>query len=62
VYAQLAPGAMSGAAAAAIKLDKQKAHQAAIVSCEAMWDRGTHMTKTEWSHRMQDRLRQLELN
>jgi hypothetical protein len=28
---------------------KQKAYDAAIADCEAMWDRGTHMTRKEWS-------------
>jgi hypothetical protein len=38
--------------------------EAAIADCERMWDRGTHMTKKEWSHtcrRVQNRIRQFEL-
>jgi hypothetical protein len=66
VHAHPAPSAaVSCATAAAVELDKQKkAHEAAIANCVAMWDRATHMTKTEWSRtcrRVQDRLRQLEL-
>jgi len=43
---------------------KQSAHEVAIGDCEQMWDRGTHMTKRDWSQtcrRVQDRLQQLEL-
>jgi hypothetical protein len=43
---------------------KQKYHAAAIADCEAMWDRGTHMIRKEWSRayrRVQERLKQLEL-
>ncbi len=65
VHAHPAPSAaMSSATAAALELGKKKAHEAAIASCEAMWDRATHMTRAEWSRtcrRVQDRLRQLEL-
>jgi hypothetical protein len=65
VQAHPAPSvAMSGATAASVELEKQKAHAAGIANCEAMWDRTTHMTKTEWSRtcrRVQNRLRQLEL-
>ena len=61
--AQPAPGALaSDATAAAVEERKRKAHAAAIADCEAMWDRGTHMTRTEWSRacrRVQDRLWQL---
>jgi hypothetical protein len=56
--------ATSGATVASAELDKQKADAAAIANCEAMWDLGTHMTKSEWSRtcrRVQNRLRQLEL-
>lgn len=44
---------------------QRKADDAAVVDCEAMWDRGTHMTRQEWSRtcrRMQDRLRPLQGN
>ena len=40
------------------------ARDAAVADCEGMWDRGTHMTRQEWSRtcrRVQDRLRLLEL-
>jgi hypothetical protein len=43
---------------------KQTAHETAITDCEGMWDRGTHMTKRDWSQtcrRVQNRLQQLEL-
>jgi hypothetical protein len=64
LQAQPAPSEkLPGAAAASVESDKQKAHRAAIANCEAIWDRGTHMTKTEWSRtcrRVQNRLRQLE--
>ena len=43
---------------------KQSVHEAAVADCEGMWDRGTHMTKKEWSHtcrRVQNRLRQIEV-
>jgi hypothetical protein len=64
LQAQPTPGEkLPSAAAASVESDKQKAHTAAIANCEAMWDRGTHMTKTEWSRtcrRVQNRLRQLE--
>jgi hypothetical protein len=43
---------------------KQSAHETAITDCEGMWDRGTHMTKHDWSltcRRVQNRLQQLEL-
>ena len=43
---------------------KRSALEAAVADCERMWDRGTHMTKKEWSQtcrRVQDRIQQLEL-
>jgi len=46
-----------------IEADKEKAYTAAIANCEGMWDRDTHMTKTEWSRtcrRVQARLKQME--
>jgi hypothetical protein len=55
---------MVAAPVASVEFDKQKAHAAAIATCEAMWDRTTHMTKAEWSRtcrRVQDRLRKLEV-
>ena len=54
----------SGETATSIEVSKQKAHAAAIANCEAMWDRGTHMTRNDWSRacrRVQDRLQQLEI-
>ena len=46
-----------------IEADKEKAYAAAIANCEGMWDRDTHMTRTEWSRtcrRVQARLKQME--
>jgi hypothetical protein len=43
---------------------KRVAHERAVAECEGMWDRGTHMTKQEWSQtcrRVQDRLKLLEI-
>ena len=43
---------------------KASALEAAVVDCERMWDRGTHMTRKEWSQtcrRVQNRLQLLEL-
>jgi hypothetical protein len=37
--------------------------EAAVADCERMWDRGTHMTKKEWSRtcrRVQNRIQQFE--
>ena len=65
--AQVAPvpiAPTSGATATSIEVGKQKAHAAAVASCEAMWDRGTHMTPNDWSRacrRVQNRLQQFEL-
>jgi hypothetical protein len=62
--AQAHPAASVVESRAAEALDKQRAHAAAIATCEAMWDGATHMTKTEWSRtcrRVQNRLRKLEL-
>lgn len=45
------------------ELSKRAAHEAAVTDCEQMWDRGTHMTKQDWSHacrRVQNRLQQLD--
>ena len=38
-------------------------HQEAVADCEQMWDRGTHMSRREWSQtcrRVQNRLQQLQ--
>ena len=43
---------------------RKKEFESAMADCERMWDRGTHMTKQEWSRtcrRVQDRLQQLKL-
>lgn len=40
------------------------AHDAAVASCEQMWDRGTHMSTQEWSRacrRVQNRLKLLDV-
>jgi hypothetical protein len=45
-------------------LARDKAHEAAVTDCEEMWDRGTHMSKQDWSRtcrRVQDRFRRYEL-
>jgi hypothetical protein len=52
------------AGAAAEAASKRSAIEAAVADCERMWDRGTHMTKKEWSQtcrRVQNRIQQLEL-
>jgi hypothetical protein len=65
--AQAAPAPIAQAAAAtatSVEMAKQKAYAAAVASCEAMWDRGTHMTPNDWSRacrRVQNRLQDLEL-
>jgi len=43
---------------------RQSAHETAVTDCERMWDRGTHMSKRDWSQtcrRVQNRLQQLEV-
>jgi hypothetical protein len=43
---------------------KEKEYAAAVANCEGMWDRGTHMTREQWSRtcrRVQARLKQMEL-
>jgi len=43
---------------------KRSALETAVADCERVWDRGTHMTKKEWSQtcrRVQDRLQLLEM-
>ena len=68
----LSAGAASGqavraapsAAATSTEDSKEKEYAAAIANCEAMWDRGTHMTREQWSRtcrRVQARLKQMEL-
>jgi hypothetical protein len=50
--------------ASVVRPTGQNAHEAAIMDCERMWDRGTHMTKQSWAQtcrRVQNRLQQLEL-
>ena len=45
-------------------LARNKAYEAAVADCEEMWDRGTHMSKQDWSRtcrRVQDRFRRYEL-
>jgi hypothetical protein len=42
---------------------RESAFKAAMADCERMWDRGTHMTKKEWSRtcrRVQNRIQQFE--
>lgn len=60
--AQTAPVVSS--AKPTVEPGREKAYAAAIASCEGMWDRGTHMTRKEWSRtcrRVQNRLQQMEL-
>ena len=48
----------------AVEPIKHSVHETAITDCEGMWDRGTHMSKRDWSQtcrRVQNRLQQLEL-
>ena len=59
----VAPPRPAGVAPAATA-SKASALEAAVADCERMWDRGTHMTKKEWSltcRRVQNRIQQLEL-
>jgi hypothetical protein len=56
------PQPPTGSRSLAVEQTKQGAHETAVA--EQMWDRGTHMSKREWSQtcrRVQNRLRQLEL-
>jgi hypothetical protein len=58
------PLSPAGSRSLTVEQTKQSAHETAIGDCEQMWDRGTHMSKREWSQtcrRVQDRLQQLEL-
>jgi hypothetical protein len=68
----LSAGAASGqavraapsAAATSTEDSKDKEYAAAIANCEGMWDRGTRMTREQWSRtcrRVQARLKQMEL-
>jgi hypothetical protein len=68
----LSAGAASGqavraapsAAATSTEDSKQKEYAAAIANCEGMWDRGTHMTREQWSRtcrRVQARLKQMDV-
>jgi hypothetical protein len=44
--------------------DEGAIHERAIADCERIWDRGTHMTKQEWSRtcrRVQARLQRLDV-
>ena len=61
VSAPVRPSA--SAQSAAEQKSKRSILEAAVTDCESMWDRGTHMTKTEWSRtcrRVQNRLHLLE--
>lgn len=64
-YAGVAEAPTAATPRAAVKeLPQSEAHESAVVSCERMWDRGTHMTKKEWlqtCRRVQNRLQQLEV-
>ena len=58
------PRPPAGSPSLAVELTKQSAHETAIADCVRMWDRGTHMSKRDWSQtcrRVQNRLQQLEL-
>jgi hypothetical protein len=57
----LAPQAADLSRPSADSATKQSAFEAAILDCERMWDRGTHMTEQDWSltcRRVQERLDQ----
>jgi hypothetical protein len=46
-------------------ISARETHAAAVADCERMWDRGTHMTKQDWSRtcrRVQNRLQHLQVN
>jgi hypothetical protein len=60
----VSPRPPAGAGSLAVEAAKQSAHETAIADCERMWDRGTHMSKRDWSQtcrRVQNRLQHLEL-
>ena len=61
----VAPPRPAGVTPSAAEIaSKRAAMETAIADCESMWDRGTHMTKKDWSRtcrRVQDRIQQLEL-
>jgi hypothetical protein len=47
-----------------ISAEQKSTQDAAVADCERMWDRGTHMTKQEWSRtcrRVQNRLQQIQV-
>ncbi len=57
----VAPPPTKAAPSATEAVSKRTSLEAAIADCERMWDRGTHMTKKEWSQtcrRVQNRIRQ----
>ena len=59
-----APQAADLSRPAAEGASKQSAFEAAILDCESMWDRGTHMTEQDWSltcRRVQERLEHPQL-
>lgn len=63
--AEIAPASPSvtGQSRSLVSVEKS-AHDAAVENCEQTWDRGTHMTKQEWSRtcrRVQNRLQQLHV-
>ena len=58
------PQPPTGSRSLAVEQTKQSAHETAVADCEQMWDRGTHMSKREWSQtcrRVQNRLQKIEL-
>ena len=60
----VAPRPIAKPRSSVVEPTKQSAHETAISDCERMWDRGTHMTKRDWSQtcrRVQNRLQQLEI-
>ena len=60
----VAPRPLANPRPSAVEPTKQSTHATDITDCERMWDRGTHMTKRDWSQtcrRVQNRLQQLEL-
>jgi hypothetical protein len=60
----VAPRPAADPRASVVQPTKQSAYETAVADCERMWDRGTHMTKRDWSQtcrRVQHRLEHLEL-
>jgi hypothetical protein len=44
--------------------EQKRSRELAVANCESMWDRGTHMTKRDWSRtcrRVQNRLQSLDV-